>query len=535
MRRAVLVLVTAVAALVQVACTPVRNPATGELQYTSLSPADERKLGQTEHPKALRQFGGAYGDKGLQAYVAGVGERVKRASELGDQPFTFTLLDSDVVNAFALPGGYVYVTRGLMALANDEAELAGVLGHEVGHVTARHSAQRYDQQRLGQVGTVLGQLGGMLLGGYLGGAQGAQLGGEYLGKAASAGSQAWVQSYSRDQEFEADQLGIRYLGQAGYDPGAMASFLATLQADDVYRQQTQGGGTDEASLLGDWFRSHPRTPERVARAAEATSAAMPGARELNRDALLDRLDGLMWGEDPAQGVIKGRRFLHPGLKLAFEAPPGFRLQNSPANVVGSDGAGRVMIFDMAGDVAGDLRGYLQQGWVANQRLQDLQSVQLAMGPGAVGFGRIAIGGNAVPAMFAVVQAPANQVYRFIFADTRGLDRADVGDFEASLRSLRRLSAQEAAALVPLRVRVVPVRPGDTVATFVAQMEGVPDPRGLFTLLNGLDRGRTLRPGDRVKIIRQDPAGVPVADRASPPRSGRTGPAPAVFPPSRASA
>ena len=514
MSRAVLGLMLAVTALAQVACTPVRNPATGELQYTSLSPADERRLGQAEHPKALRQFGGAYGDQGLQAYVAAVGERVKDASELGDQTFTFTLLDSDVVNAFALPGGYVYVTRGLMALANNEAELAGVLGHEVGHVTARHSAQRYDQQRIGQVGTMLGQLGGLLIGGYLGGAQGAQLGGQYGGQVASVGAQAWVQGYSRDQEFEADQLGIRYLGQAGYDPGAMASFLATLQAEDVYRQKTQGGGTDEASVLGDWFRSHPRTPDRVARAVEATSAAMPGARDLNRDALLDRIDGLMWGEDPAQGVIKGRRFLHPGLKLAFEAPPGFRLQNSPANVVGSDGGGRLMIFDMAGNVAGDLRGYLQQGWVTNQRLQDLQSVELAIGKGAVGFGAVTIGGNTVPAMFAVVRAPANEVYRFIFADTRGLSRSDVGDFEASLRSLRRLSAQEAAALVPLRVRVVPVRPGDSVQTFVAQMEGVPDPRGLFTLLNGLDRGRTVRPGDRVKVIRQDRPGVPVAAQSS---------------------
>ena len=513
MKRAVLGLLAAVIALGQTACTQVRNPATGELQYTSLSPADERKLGQQEHPKALRQFGGAYGDKGLQAYVAGVGERVKDASELGAEPFTFTLLDSDVVNAFALPGGYVYVTRGLMALANNEAELAGVLGHEVGHVTARHSAQRYDQAKIGQFGTLAAQLGGMLLGGYFGGAQGAQLGGQYLGQAGSAGAQAWVQSYSREQEFEADQLGIRYLGAAGYDPAAMASFLATLQADDTYRQRTQGGGSGEASFLGDWFRSHPRTPERVARAVAATSAEMPGSRKVDRDALLDRIDGMMWGEDPAEGVIEGTSFWHPGLKIAFTAPPGFKLQNSPERVVGGDGQGRLMLFDMASNVTGDLRGYLQQGWVTNQRLQDLQSVQLAVGPAAVGFGQVSIGGTPAAAMFAAVGAPGNQVYRFIFAAARGLDRADVAAFEASLRSLRRLSAKEAAALVPLRVRVVPVRAGDTEATFVRQMQGVPDPRGLFALLNGLDRGRSLRPGDRVKVIRQDPAGIVVAGRA----------------------
>ena len=519
MRRAVLALVAVGVALSEAACTQVRNPATGELQYTSLTPADERKLGQQEHPKALRQFGGAYEDKALQAYVTKTGNRVKAASELGAEPFTFTLLDSDVVNAFALPGGYVYVTRGLVALTNNEAELAGVLGHEIGHVTARHSAQRYDQAQLGQYATLAGQLAGMLLGGYVGGAEGARLGGQGLGQATSLGAQAIVQGYSRDQEFEADQLGIRYLGAAGYEPGAMATFLATLQADDAYRQRTKDGGTDEASFLGDWFRSHPRTPERVARAVEATSAEMPGAHTVDREALLDAVDGMLWGEDPAQGVIRGTSFTHPGLKIAFQAPPGFRLQNSPSRVAGGDGQGRLMLFDMADGVAGDLRGYLQQGWVKNQRLQDLQAIQLPIGPAAVGFGQVAIGGSPAQAMFAVVGGPGNEVYRFIFADSRGLGRDDVAAFDASLRSFRRLSASEAAAIVPLRVRVVPVRAGDSVETFARQMQGVPDPRGLFVLLNGLDRGRTLRPGDRVKVIRQDPSGPRSAGRASPPRTG----------------
>ncbi len=449
----------------------------------------------------------------VQAYVAKVGERIKNASELGSEPFTFTLLDSEVVNAFALPGGYVYVTRGLLALADDEAELAGVLGHEVGHVTARHSAQRYDQAQLGQVGALAAQLGGMLLGGYLGGAQGAQLGGQYLGQAGALGAQAWVTGYSRDQEFEADELGIRYLAAAGYDPGAMASFLATLQADDAYRRRTQDGGAGEAGFLGDWFRTHPRTPERVARAVAATSAAVPGARTVDRDALLDAIDGLLWGEDPSQGVVRGRSFEHPDLRIAFEAPPGFRLQNSPTRVAGGDGQGRVMLFDMAEGVAGDLRGYLQQGWVTNQRLQDLQTVQLPAGPAAVGFGQVAIGGSPAQAMFAVIGGDGNRVYRFIFADGRGLDRTDVAAFDASLRSFRRLSAQEAAAIVPLRVRVVPVRAGDTVDTLARQMQGVPDPKGLFVLLNGLDRGRALRPGERVKVIRQDPVRALAARRA----------------------
>ena len=246
------------------------------------------------------------------------------------EPFTFTLLDSDVVNAFALPGGYVYVTRGLVALANNEAELAGVLGHEVGHVTARHSAQRYDQAQLGQVGALAAQLGGMLLGGYLGGAQGAQLGGQYLGQAGSLGAQAWVQGYSREQEFEADQLGIRYLGAAGYDPAAMASFLATLQADDAYRQRTQDGGDGRGELprrLVPQPSAHARARGPRGRGHQLPRCRVPEATD--RDALLDAIDGMIWGEDPAQGVVRGRSFQHPDLRIAFEAPPGFRLQNSP--------------------------------------------------------------------------------------------------------------------------------------------------------------------------------------------------------------
>jgi predicted Zn-dependent protease len=213
---------------------------------------------------------------------------------------------------------------------------------------------------------------------------------------------------------------------------------------------------------------------------------------------------MIWGEDPAQGVIRGRGFQHPDLRIAFEAPPGFRLQNSPTRVAGADGQGRLMLFDMAEGASGDLRGYLQQGWVTNQRLQDLQSIQLQAGPAAVGFGQVAVGGRPAQAMFAAIGGQGGRVYRFIFADARGFDRGDLAEFETSLRSFRRLTAAEAAAIVPLRVRVVPVQPGDTVDSLARQMQGVPDPRGLFVLLNGLDRGRSLRPGERVKLIREDP-------------------------------
>ncbi|MFL5332408.1 MAG: M48 family metalloprotease [Geminicoccaceae bacterium] len=504
MRRGLGRLLVGLTLLALLGCTQVRNPATGELQYTSLTPEDEKKLGREENPKALAQFGGRYEDATLSAYVEKVGNRVKNASELADQPFTFTVLDSDVVNAFALPGGYVNVTRGLLALTNNEAELAGVLGHEIGHVTARHTAQRYDQAQVGQLGATAAQLAGLLLGGYLGGSQGAQLGGQAAGQIGSLGAQAYVQGYSREQEFQADQLGIRYLGAAGYDPGAMATFLATLQAEDAYQQRT-AGGQGEDSPLGDWFRSHPRTPERVARAVEAVNLETPGARETGRPALLVAIDGMLYGEDPAQGVIRGRSFQHPQLRIGFEAPPGFKLQNSPRQVAGADGKGRYMVFDMAEGAGGDLLGYLQGSWISKQHLQDLQSVDLGGREAAVGFGRVTLGSRPAQAMFAAVRGQGSAVYRFIYADTGGFDRSDLADFEQSLRTFRTLSAAEIADLKPMRLRVVPVGPGDTLDSFARRMQ-VPadtDPRALFVLLNGLDRGREMRPGDQVKIITMD--------------------------------
>ena len=177
---------------------------------------------QAQHPQVLLQFGGAYDDPELQAYVTRTGRQLVAVSELPKEEFTFTVLDSDVINAFALPGGYVYITRGLLALADDEAELAGVMAHEIGHVTARHSAQRYSRGALAQGGVAIGTI----LAGVLGGGAAAQL----AQQAGGAGAQAYLAGYSRDQEFQADELGVRYLARGGYDPAAMSSFLDEARA-----------------------------------------------------------------------------------------------------------------------------------------------------------------------------------------------------------------------------------------------------------------------------------------------------------------
>ena len=493
-----LTLVACMGLALQAACTQVRNPATGELQYTSLSPADEKKLGDEEAPKAEAQFGGAYQDAKLQAYVTRVGTRIKNASELKDQPFTFTVLDSDIVNAFALPGGHVFVTRGLLALANNEAELAGVLGHETGHVTARHTAQRYDRAQLGQIGAVAAQLGGALLGGYLGGSQGAQAGAQAAGQLGSYGAQAYVQGFSREQEFQADELGIRYLANAGYDPDAMASFLGALEANEAF-QAKLSGGSQGGSVLDSWLASHPRTPDRVARAAQEEASAVPRARDTDPAAYLAAIQGMIYGDDPAQGIVKGTRFEHPELRIAFEAPAGFKLQNQPDAVLGSDGRGRLMQFTQAAKGAGrDPAGYLR-----DKGLRNVQTLSVNGLDAAVGFGQVGVNQRPAAAMVAIVRAEDGAAYQLLYLRVgASLSSADTAAFEDSLRSFRTLSASEAAAIRPLRIDIVTVGAGDTIDSLGRQMAVEQDPVGLFALLNGFDRGRRLVPGEKVKLVRQ---------------------------------
>jgi predicted Zn-dependent protease len=254
-------------------CSQVRNPATGEMQYTTLSQADELRLGTQEHPKVLAEFGGAYEGQEADNYVAQVGRRLVQVSELPEQTFTFTLLNSPVVNAFALPGGYVYVTRGLLALAADEAELAGVIAHEIGHVTGRHTAQRETRSTLAQGASVVGVLLGGLFLGDAAARSAAQL--------AQTATPMWLMSYSREQEFEADELGIRYLARAGYDPRAMSSFLVGCRPRPSSRRSGPGDRsmprkTSMPAIRGRWTGWHARpTKRRSRRPALAGVAGKP--------------------------------------------------------------------------------------------------------------------------------------------------------------------------------------------------------------------------------------------------------------------
>ncbi|WGF89062.1 M48 family metalloprotease [Marinivivus vitaminiproducens] len=468
------------------ACSSVVNPATGETQYTSMTPEQERQIGQQENRNVLAEYGGAYESSKVSSYVTGVGNRLAGVSDTPGAEFTFTVLNSSIVNAFALPGGYVYVSRGLLALANDEAELAGVLAHEIGHVTARHTAQRYDRSQAASIGV----LGATILGAVLGGDMGAQVA-QQLG---GAGAQAYIQGYSRDQEFQADELGVRYLARTDYDPVAMASFLTTLgRNDELTRQEGQSEGPS-------WLASHPRTPDRVLRAAEEAEATSAGGEERNRERYLAAIDGMVYGDDPSQGIVRGREFVHPELRFAFTAPPGFTLINQPSQVAGTDGQGRVMIFDMGPNPNGlSPARYITQEWAAQGNPQDVESARIDGKPAARARVIVTANGRQSEADIYAIQSGSN-MYRFTFVAGGRMGGDTSRAFQEAATSFRTPSQSEIGNARPQRIRIHTVRSGETSSSLAQQMAVEDRKQETFEVINNLQPGTPVQAGQKVKLI-----------------------------------
>jgi len=462
------------------------NPATGEQSFTAfMSPSEERAVGAKEHPKLVKAFGGEYKDAALANYLKSLGALLQSTSEQPTPPFTFTLLDSPVINAFAVPGGYVYITRGLMALANDEAELAGVVAHEIGHVTARHTAERVSRGMLANIGAAL---------------LGAVVGQPVVSNAARLAAGAYIQGYSRDQEFEADQLGVRYLARAGFDPQAMATFLGDMGAE--HQLALKIAGEEGRDAAGGLFSSHPRTAARVEKAAASARAGAGTSLARDRDIYLNQIDGMIYGDSPEQGFIRGREFDHGGLKFRFTAPPGFHLQNSAAAVFGEHSGGALLRFDgdQADDASRSMKFYLTREWAASLRFAGVESITINGMEAATGSSTISTDNGRRDVRLVAIRFARDQIFRFLFITPTNQTARFDEDFRRTTFSFRRLSDGEAGALKPRRLRVVTVRAGDTTETMAGRMAFDDFQLERFRVLNGLKPGQGLVPGERVKIV-----------------------------------
>lgn len=456
----------------------VVNPATGGRDLILVSEAQEDQMGKEAYPQLIKEFGGVYNDPQTTRYVDEIGARLAQVTETPGEKFTFTVLDNPIVNAFATPGGYVYISRGLMALAENEAELAGVLGHELGHIVARHSAQRMSKA------TLASAISGLLGAGQVGQAVG----------------ELYLRSFSREQELEADRLGVRYINRAGYDPGAMTSFLAKMRANSRLQAVVAGRNPDDVDQR-DIMATHPRTVERVQQAMEL--AGVPaGEGAIRRDAYLRVIDSMIYGDSPEQGFIRDRTFVHPRIGLAFQVPEGFIMHNTPGAVLAISDAQQVLIkFDAANaPYGGDMASYIQNEWAKQRDVQNLSSIRLGALPAATGATYIETQSERLLARVAAIRFDSERIFRFLAVAPGGgagnLDRA----FQSTVATFRKLSREEAAAVQPWRVRVTQVGPGDTVSGLARRMpfDDYRDER--FRVLNGMEQGEALRAGEKVKLV-----------------------------------
>lgn len=450
----------------------------------------DHAYGAEQHPKLLAEFGGAYA--GRQAsYLSTVGEHMAAAAGLAGQ-CTFTLVNSDVVNAFAVPGCYIYVTRGLLAVVTSEAELASVLGHEVGHVVARHSRRQERRSVWRTLGVIAVSLTGS----------------DRLTELAGQAAQYFGLRYSRTQEYQADDLGIAYLREAGYDVYAAAEMLDDLQRQEAFMTATRS--RDKARSVPEWALSHPLTQNRIARARETAEKTGLQDDELpeRADAYLGQVDGLLYGDDPQQGFVIHRRFAHPVMRITFEAPSGFSLSNSPRvvrltgpdGIPGEFGSGRLP--------PEGLRAYaeaLAQGVVGETpaQLQGASATRINGMPAVILQIAVRVQDGTVPLSIAAYDGGGGEAYHFILMSPPS--NAQAAAIQALFGSFRRLSAPEAAALRPRFVRIIRAAPGDTTDTLVRRTID-PAPRALFKLLNGNHDGREIRAGDAFKIVTYE--GVP---------------------------
>ncbi|WP_296576250.1 M48 family metalloprotease [Phreatobacter sp.] len=449
------------------ATSPLPEPVPTETRLPPLTTRD--------HGRILAAFGGEYSAPGIERLATEVLDRLGAASDRPDQRYRLTILNSPTINAFALPSGHLYITRGMLALINDMSEFAAVLGHEMAHVSARHANQREDQVRTNELVAVMR----------------ARLLNDMAGaEARREAARVSLANFSRTQELEADAIGVALIAKAGFDPYGASRFLETMDRYAALRSPSQatGGGPD-------FLASHPSTPERIRQAVLAARQHMaPDGRPRDRERYLRAIDGITFGEDPRQGVVRGRSFIHPRLGFTVTAPEGFTLENSRQAVTGlgpNEMAIRLDVVRVQANQA--LTSYLASGWIDGLAPETVEAVTINGFQAATAVAR----GSDWSFRIFVVRF-GSEVYRIIYA-ARELNGEVDGSFRASMESFRRLTSAE-AAVKPARVKTLRAGEGDTVLTFARRMQ-VPDRADeRFRVLNGLGDGEQPRGGELVKIV-----------------------------------
>lgn len=471
-------LVSVIALLVGIACAT--NPATGRRQLILMSEAEEVQVGRQSDAEIRKQMG-VYGDQNLQRYVAGIGAKLAAASHRPKLPWSFAVVDEPAVNAFALPGGFIYVTRGILPYLQNEAELAGVLGHEVGHVDARHSAEAYSKQ--------LGAGLGLAVAGIL------SPGTQPIQGLAGAGLGVLFLKYGREAELESDRLGVGYASQSGWDPSGVPGLLGTLARLDAASGSRRG--------VPNWALTHPPAADRVARVQEAVAAARATATgsATNRQDFERYLDGLVFGDSREKGIVRGNEFLHPILRFAVTFPNGWDVANGDEQVTArqSEESNLVMLLQLA------------QG---TGPVQTMAPAQMAgAGWTEVDGDRTSI--NGLDAYLATYDGKAGETpVRVRAAHIRSGDQtyvvaglaptaafgAATSMFTTAIRSFRALSQAQADRIQPARLDFYVARAGDTWESIARSQGAGQVSAASLAIMNGREPASAPAAGERLRIV-----------------------------------
>lgn len=466
------------------------NPVTGKKQVVLMSEAQEIAMGQEADPQIIQEFG-LYPDSSLQRYMNQKGQEMARISHRPNIAYNFRVLNSDVINAFAVPGGYVYFTRGILAHLNNEAQFSGVLGHEIGHVAARHTVSQQTKQTLMQVGLI----GGMILSPRV----------AQFGESLSQGLGLLMLKYGRDAEKQSDELGVQYSSKIGYDAHHMGNFFTTLE-----RQSEKAG-----QRLPEFMSTHPDpgnryvTVQQLATQWQQSNGKTAADMKVGRESYLRLIEGIVYGEDPREGFRENGVFYHPVLKLQFNTPQGWQYQNSPTQVAFAPKDGNaVLIFTMG---EGKTVNEAAQAMVQKAKLQNVQSQQTTIN----GFPAIVVMGDQVQqnqqtgqsqvaarAMIYFIQ-DGTSVYQFIGASAPQNFNTYSPTFQSVAQSYKRLTDVAKINIKPERVRLRTLNQSTTLQQALTNY-GMPASRHEeLAILNGMQLTDKLPSGTMIKIIQRN--------------------------------
>lgn len=469
--------------MVIVSCS--RNPVTGKRELMLMSESQEIALGKEADPSIVAEYG-LYENPALQAFINDKGKQMAAISHRSNLPFTFKILDSPVVNAFAIPG-YVYFTRGIMAHFNNEAEFAGVLGHEIGHITARHTASQQSKQMLAQIA---------LIGGMIASKDFAQ-----YGDLANTGLGLLFLKFGRDDESQSDKLGVEYSSKIGYNSDEMADFFLTLK-------KMSGGAGSIPSFLS----THPDPEDRYNKVKQYSEEIHTknnidhATLKINKESYLKMIDGIIYGEDPKQGYVENNSFYHPELLFYFNIPQGWQTVNSPSQVQMGPSDGKAIMFmqlEAGNDLNQATNNVIQRNKIT---VQDKANIN--------------VNGNSAVALYGTVQetdpnsgqaGPLLKLmcyliqYNGAIYKITGLTKNEdfnsyFNAFQTTMKSFAKLTDSGKINKMPERIKIVNVKKNGTLQQALSDFGMKSDKMNALSLLNGIELNATVKSGDMIKIL-----------------------------------